>query len=87
MVRMSEVQVYGADWCEDTLRTREHLDSLGIEYDYLNVDQDAGAKQWVVQQNDGKQKTPTVKVANRIVLSEPSDAELDIALRKIGLIQ
>jgi glutaredoxin len=84
---MSDIQVFGADWCHDTLRTRTHLESLGLLYDYLNVDQDAQARQWVMQQNDGKQKIPTVKVANKIVLSEPSDAELDIALRKNGLIQ
>ncbi|HEX8524469.1 MAG TPA: glutaredoxin domain-containing protein [Tepidisphaeraceae bacterium] len=84
---MSDIQVYGADWCEDTVRTRQHLESLGLPYDYLNVDQDDAAKQWVMKQNDGKQKTPTVKVANKIVLSEPSDAELDIALRKNGLIK
>ena len=83
---MSDVQVYGADWCEDTERTREHLDSLGIEYEYLNVDHDQDAKRWVVQQYDGKQKTPTVKVGGRMVLSEPSNAQLDIALRKAGLL-
>lgn len=84
---MSDIQVFGADWCEDTARTREHLESMGLHYDYLNVDQSPEAKQWVMAQNDGKQKTPTVKIANKVVLSEPSDAELDIALRKNGLIK
>jgi mycoredoxin len=84
---MSDIQVYGADWCEDTVRTRSHLESLGLPYDYLNVESNSDAKQWVIRQNDGKQKTPTVKVGSRIVLSEPSDAELDVALRKNGLIQ
>jgi mycoredoxin len=84
---MSDVQIFGADWCEDTSRTREHLDSLGIPYDYINIEHDAQARNWVVQQNDGKQKTPTVKVANEIVLSEPSNAELDIALKKHHIIR
>jgi glutaredoxin len=83
---MSDIQVFGTDWCEDTTRTREHLAALKIAYDYINVEQNAEAQQWVVQQNDGKQKTPTVKVANQIVLSEPSNAELEIALRKHRLL-
>ena len=84
---MSDVQVFGADWCEDTVRTREHLEALGIPYDYINVENDAEAQSWVVQQNDGKQRTPTVKVANQIVLSEPSNAELEIALKKHRIIR
>jgi glutaredoxin len=83
---MSDVQVFGADWCEDTTRTREYLDAHSIRYDYIDVEKDAQAQQWVVRQNDGKQKTPTVKVANQIVLSEPSDAELEIALKKHRLM-
>jgi glutaredoxin len=65
----------------------KHLENLGIPFDYLDVDQDEDAKQWVITQNDGKQKTPTVKVANKVVLSEPSDAELDVALRKTGIMR
>jgi glutaredoxin len=82
---MSDVKVYGADWCEDTARTREHLESVGIPYQYINVEKDEAARDWVKRQNDGKQKTPTVDVKGKIILSEPSDAELDIALRKNGL--
>jgi mycoredoxin len=83
---MSAIQVYGTDWCEDTQHTREHLDSLGVPYDFVNIDADADARQWVIRQNDGKQKTPTVRIAGQTVLSEPSNAELDIALRKSRLI-
>ena len=28
----SDVRVYGADWCEDTRATLNHLDSLGVQY-------------------------------------------------------
>ena len=75
------VEVYGADWCGDTQRTRRHLDSLGIAYQYINVEHDQQASAWVKQQNDGKERKPTVKIG-RQVLAEPSDPELEQALRQ-----
>lgn len=82
---MNPIEVYGTDWCDDTHRTRNHLDALGMPYQYINIDEQPGAATWVKQQNDGKQKTPTVKLQG-LVLSEPSDAELDAALRRQGLM-
>ena len=66
------VEVYGADWCGDTQRTRRHLDSLGIAYQYINVERDQQAAAWVKQQNDGKERKPTVKIGKQ-VLAEPSN--------------
>jgi mycoredoxin len=79
------VEVYGADWCGDTQRTRRHLDSLGVVYQYINVEQDQQASEWVKQQNDGKERKPTVKIGEQ-VLAEPSDQELEHALRQEGLL-
>ena len=79
------VEVYGADWCGDTQRTRRHLDHLGVAYQYINVEQDKQASEWVKQQNDGKERKPTVKIGKQ-VLAEPSDLELDHALRQEGLL-
>ncbi len=81
---MSHVQVYGADWCEDTQETRRHLDELGVAYDYHDIDREPRARAWVQEMNGGKQKTPTLDVMGR-VLSEPDDAELDRALRETGI--
>lgn len=82
---MNDVKVYGADWCGDTQNTLAHLDELGITYDYINIEQDREAANWVKEQNDGKERKPTLKVGER-VLSTPSDDELDDALRGEGLI-
>jgi mycoredoxin len=80
------VKVYGADWCEDTQATRESLDKLGVPYRYINVDEDAQAKQWVKQQNGGKQRTPTLDLGGQQILVEPDEQELEQALRGNGLI-
>jgi mycoredoxin len=82
---MDQVTVYGADWCEDTERTRARLDALRVPYRYVDIDQDAQAKQWVKDQNRGKQQTPTVDIAGRILI-EPPDDTLEDALRKSGVL-
>ena len=78
------IKVYGADWCGDTRRTLQQLDQLGVRYEYINVEQDAKASAWVKEQNDGKERKPTVDVNGR-VLSVPSREELETALRENGL--
>jgi glutaredoxin len=39
-----------------------HLDELGVEYDYIDVDHDEAASQWVKDHNDGKEKKPTIDI-------------------------
>lgn len=82
---MEKIKVYGADWCGDTKRTLKLLDSSGLDYDYIVIEQDEQAARWVRKQNDGKERKPTVKVGER-VLSVPSDQELESELREMGLI-
>ncbi len=82
---MNDVSVYGASWCGDTSHTRQHLETLGIGYDYIDIEEDSKAAEWVKEVNGGKQKLPTVEMED-LVLSVPSDAELDDALRSKGLM-
>jgi mycoredoxin len=82
---VARVKVYGADWCGDTTRTRTYLDGLGVDYDYVDVEQDAQASQWVKDHNEGKERKPTVDVGGQI-LSVPSEHELTSALREKGLM-
>jgi glutaredoxin len=82
---MNKVTVYGADWCGDTQRTLRQLDNLGVAYDYIDVEQDEQASDWVKRQNDGKERKPTVKLGEQ-VLSVPSNRELESALRQEGVV-
>jgi glutaredoxin len=84
--KMTKVKVYGADWCGDTTRTREHLDTLGVQYDYIDVEQDEEASRWVKEQNDGKELKPTVDI-NGQVLSTPGNRELEDELRQQRVIK
>lgn len=80
-----QITVYGVDPCEDTQQTRHYLNSMGMAYRYINVDKDEAARQWLLQQNDGEQKTPTVDLGG-LVLSVPSDGELEAGLRRQGFL-
>jgi glutaredoxin len=77
---MGRLKVYGADWCGDTKRTLRLLDRLGVDYDYINIEQDEQARAWVREQNKGKECKPTVEINGR-VLSVPSDEELEEQIR------
>ena len=80
-----DVKVYGAAWCEDTTATRQHLDRFGVRYQYIDVDHDAQAKEWVKKKNGGKQRTPTLEIRGHILV-EPDENELKEALRGKGLV-
>lgn len=82
---MHEVRVYGRDWCEDTQATLYHLDSLGVQFDYIDIEADPRAAEWVCQQNGGKRITPTLNVQGQ-VLVEPDERDLEEALRGRGLM-
>ncbi len=77
---MSKITVYGASWCGDSRRTRRQLDSLGIPYEFIDVDADPAASDWITEQNGGKRLTPTVKLNDQL-LFEPTNAQMENALQ------
>jgi mycoredoxin len=87
-----QISVYGAPECKDTVRTRRHLDDLGVRYRYVDVETDPSAADRVKQVNEGKQKTPTVVIGGTLekggseILSVPSDTALDVALGRHGML-
>ncbi len=83
---MADIKVYGADWCPLTKNTIAHLKEINVPYQYINIDEDRTAAKWVAEQNNGKEKKPTVDVDGEI-LSEPTDDELDEVLAGKGLLQ
>ena len=69
------IVVYGAYWCQDTMRTRAFLNRHGIPYTLIDVEADVEAAQRVMDWNNGCLSTPTLNIGGRIV-TEPSDEEL-----------
>lgn len=64
-----------------TRRTLEHLRMRGVDFEYIDIEEDQQASEWVKRQNGGKERKPTLAIG-REILSEPSNAELDEALER-----
>jgi mycoredoxin len=85
--------VYGTDACPDTRRTRHQLESLGVPYQYVDVERDEAAEARVKEWNGGRRMTPTVVLprgnvvdgTDRLVV--PSDRDMEEALRERGIMR
>lgn len=79
---MSDLTVYGAPWCPDCRRSKQFLDSQGIDFDWVDIDEDESAAKKVRDMNDGKQIIPTIVFKDGSLLTEPSNDEL---AHKLGI--
>lgn len=79
------ILVLGRDTCEDTTRSRAHLDALGVPYEYRRVDREPDADVWIRRLNDDVWVTPTILIGNpqapTTILREPTNEDLEGALR------
>jgi thioredoxin reductase (NADPH) len=78
----AEITVYGAHWCPDCRRSKQFLGEHQIPYNWVDIEQDKQAEQFVIEKNDGKRIIPTITFADSSFLVEPSNAEL---AAKLGL--
>jgi glutaredoxin len=79
------VIVYGADWCEDTERSRRLLRRLAVRHQYVDVDRDLTALERAKSLNNGRRRTPTIEIAGDVFV-EPSNEALRHALVRHTLI-
>ncbi len=82
------ILVLGRDTCDDTIRSRAHLDATGILYTYGNVELDPEADARNRSFNGGNRVTPTILIGDPLnparVLVEPSDDDLDAAIAAVA---
>lgn len=69
------VTVFGADWCEDTHRSRRLLRRLSVTHHYRNVDEDLDALDRATELGQGVRRTPVVEI-DGVALVEPSNEHL-----------
>jgi len=77
------VTVFGADWCEDTHRSRRLLRRLGVAHRYRNVDEDLDALERATTLGRGVRRTPVVDIDGEALI-EPSNDALTTALVACG---
>ena len=81
------ITVYGADWCEDTRRSRRHLRRLGVAHLYENIDEDFAALERATSLNGGVRRTPTIDLGlGGAALVEPDNDTLTGALVEMDML-
>jgi thioredoxin reductase (NADPH) len=78
----SEITVYGAHWCPDCRQSKQFLGEHQIPYNWIDIEEDKTAEEFVIRTNKGKRIIPTITFADGSFLVEPSNAEL---AAKLGL--
>ena len=74
---MSEITMYGAEWCGDCRRSKRFLDSNNVKYNYIDVEADASASDKVIEINGCMRSIPVIVFADGTNLTAPSDAALN----------
>jgi thioredoxin reductase (NADPH) len=77
-----EITVYGAYWCPDCRQSKQFLGEHQIPYNWVDIEEDKDAEEFVIRTNNGKRIIPTITFADGSFLVEPSNAEL---AAKLGL--
>ena len=77
-----KITLYGAHWCPDCRESKQFLGEHQIPYEWVDIEEDPEAEQFVIEKNKGKRIIPTIVFADGSFLVEPSNADL---AAKLGL--
>ncbi len=75
--------VYGTNWCPDCRRAQRVLDQHGVQYTYINIENDPAATEFVIKVNKGHRSVPTIVFPDGSILVEPSNAVLQARLQQL----
>jgi mycoredoxin len=77
---LGPLTLYTTKWCGDCKVAKATLDRAGIEYQEIDIDDDACAAETVLAINGGYHSVPTIVLPDGRVLVEPSRVALLTAL-------
>lgn len=86
MSEVSEIVMYGAQWCGDCRRSKRLLDELNVDYTYVDVEAEPGEIETVKRYNGGAQSIPVIVFPDGTHLTEPSDPDLKAKLESVGAL-
>lgn len=82
-----KIVMYSRNLCSDCIRSKNFLEKNEIPFEEINIIENPQYKDTVESLNNGRQTVPTIIIENRsekIILSEPSDADLLISIKKLS---
>lgn len=77
------ITVYTTTWCSDCSRSKRFLNRSCVPFEEVDIERSESAEAMMREINGDSGKVPTILIVHegrRIVLVEPSDAELKQAL-------
>ena len=80
MSEQDMIVMYGADWCPDCRRSKAFLAARGVDYVYVDLEEQPEAYATVEAINGGSRPIPTIVFPDGRHVSEPSDDELGALL-------
>ena len=83
---MSQITMYGAEWCGDCRRSKRFLDANNVEYTYVDVEADEAASEKVIEINGGQRSIPVILFADGTLMTEPSDGDLKAKLESLSIL-
>ncbi len=81
------VKFYGAMWCGDTRRARTWCDTHHVIYEWIDVDKNKEAEEYVKSINNGFRSIPTLVFHDGSRLTEPSTRKLEEHAAALGLVE
>jgi mycoredoxin len=78
-----KIVMYGKDWCRDCHSAKRWFDTHDIVYEYINVEEDEQAEQYMRKVNGGRGSVPTIVFPDGSFLIEPTARQLDAKLSLI----
>jgi mycoredoxin len=83
---MSQITMYGAEWCGDCRRSKRFLDANNVEYVYIDVEADEAASEKVIEINGGQRSIPVILFEDGTHMTEPSDNDLKAKLESLSIL-
>jgi mycoredoxin len=83
---MSDITMYGAEWCGDCRRSKRFLDANNVKYNYIDVEADVTASDKVIEINGGQRSIPVIIFSDGTHLTEPSDTALKEKLEALKVL-
>ncbi len=71
-----EIKIYATNWCGDCRIAKRWFDAHDIPYEYINIEEDDKAAEFVVRVNRGMRSVPTIVFPDGSILVEPTTREL-----------
>jgi len=76
------IKMYATKWCGDCRMARRWFDAHGIPYEFINIEEDESAAEYVVRVNGGMQSVPTLSFQMVLFWSNQDQGNLPRSSRR-----